>query len=210
MPTTLSLEERWLRLFDITQRQKAEIEFYKLCDLYAQPHRRYHTLKHISDSLNLFEEIKKRIHDPYTFELALWFHDIIYQTDNKDNEARSAVYAQETLQNLGLEKDQIDTIAHYILLTKHPSQPNTDDEKYLLDIDLSILGESPVIYDKYTQAIREEYKNIPDDIYAKGRTKVLRAFLAQTSIYHTDYFKEKYEDQALANIHNELDSLLKK
>ncbi len=87
-----------------------------------------------------------------------------------------------------------------ILLTKHPSDPLSEDEKYLIDIDLSILGAETALYDQYEKWIRQEYAYVSDEVFRKGRGEVLRSFFAQDFIYQTDYFRQKLENRARENI----------
>ncbi|MDM8556712.1 hypothetical protein QUF75_18455 [Desulfococcaceae bacterium HSG7] len=98
-------------------------------------------------------------------------------------------------------------IEHLINLTKHPSNPENSDEKYLIDIDLLILGTDSESYDKYRSDIRKEYSFVPDFLFKKGRKKLLKSFLTSWRIYHTDYFFSEFENQARSNIKRELSEL---
>ncbi|MBV1881344.1 MAG: hypothetical protein KUG82_06905 [Pseudomonadales bacterium] len=88
----------------------------------------------------------------------------------------------------------------HVISCLHPSQPVTADEKYLLDIDLSILGATPALYAEYETWIRKEYRYVPGFFYKKGRRKVLESFLAQPSIYLSADFKERNESAARTNL----------
>ena len=57
---------------------------------YSEPHRRYHTLQHLAECFAAFDEIAHLAEHPADVELALWFHDAIYDTRRSDNEQRSA------------------------------------------------------------------------------------------------------------------------
>ena len=63
-----------------------------LCDAllarYSEPHRRYHTLQHLAECFAAFDEIADLAQHPADVELALWFHDAIYDTRRSDNEQR--------------------------------------------------------------------------------------------------------------------------
>jgi predicted metal-dependent HD superfamily phosphohydrolase len=71
----------------------------------------------------------------------------------------------------------------------------------LLDVDLSILGRAPSLFDSYDRAIRAEYQFVPDKQYREARTCILSGFLNREFIYHTDDFRRQYEQQARANLH---------
>lgn len=81
------------------------------------------------------------------------------------------------------------------------------DTNFLLDIDLTILGSQPLVYQQYCQQIREEYRIYDDEAYRTGRKQVLVHLISQNNIYKTEYFQNKYEDQAIFNLNIELASL---
>lgn len=87
-----------------------------------------------------------------------------------------------------------------IRVTEHPSEPQTRDDCYLLDIDLSILGASPEAFDEYERQIRFEYRWVPEEVYREKRAEVLELFLDQTAIYRTTPFYEAREVSARENI----------
>lgn len=91
--------------------------------------------------------------------------------------------------------------------TKEHKLSNDNDTNLLLDIDLSILGKSTAEYRKYCDNIRKEYLMYPDFMYNKGRKKVLKSLLELDSIYKTDFFKQKYENQAKENLRQEISQL---
>ena len=86
--------------------------------------------------------------------------------------------------------------------------PHADgDAALLIDIDLSILGAPPEIFDRYDTAIREEYSWVPEVMYTAGRAKVLRLFLERDVIFTTPSFRDEREEQARANLTRALDAL---
>ena len=135
------------------------------------------------------------------------YHDIIYNPLNKDNEERSAALACDRLTQLGLPEDQKEKCKQQILSTKMHEISNDLDTNYFTDADLSILGTDKKSYFKYAEQVRKEYKYFPDFLYKPGRKKVLREFLKMGSIFKTNYFQDKYEEQAKINISDELKSL---
>lgn len=114
--------------------------------------------------------------DKIFVEVALWFHDIIYDPKKNDNEKMSSEYAKAFLESINLAPDVISKIEHLIALTKHPSCPETCDEKYIIDIDLAILGLNKEHYDSYESSIRKEYGFVPTILYKRGRKKIKRRF----------------------------------
>ncbi len=64
--------------------------YRELASLYSQPHRYYHNLHHIAECLAEFDSVRHLASQPVAVELAIWFHDAIYDTRAQDNEERSA------------------------------------------------------------------------------------------------------------------------
>ena len=84
------LLERWLDLCKWID-AKGDVAyqgelFYRLIYYYEQPGRYYHTLFHIKDCLVKFDEVKRLLEEPDVVELAIWFHDAIYEFWTKPNE----------------------------------------------------------------------------------------------------------------------------
>jgi predicted metal-dependent HD superfamily phosphohydrolase len=98
----------------------------------------YHKRLHIIDCLNEFYQVRHLIKNPDIIECAILFHDIIYDPTAKDNEENSAKFAEQMLTKRGLPKDFITEVVRYILGTKHDKASDTQDGKYLSDIDISI------------------------------------------------------------------------
>lgn len=175
---------------------------------YSSKKRHYHTLDHIE---NLFQElfpIQEKIEDWDTIQFSIFYHDIIYNASQKDNEEKSAILAIERLKEIGLPEDQILKCNHQILLTKSHEISDTDTN-YFTDADLSILGKTWDTYEEYYKNIRKEYRIYPDFMYNGGRKKALKHFLEMKRIFKTDYFQEKYENQARLNLQKELEILSK-
>ena len=82
--------------------------------------------------------------------------------------------------------------------------PRNNDEKWMIDFDLAILGQTWDVYATYTKQIKEEYKAVPNFMYRRGRKKVLKHFLNKNRIFSTDIFYTQYELQARENLKKEL------
>jgi len=204
-----SLENRWMKRFSCTNKTETIIRngLKQLTARYSEKHRHYHTLQHVDACMKHLDEIADHIVDLKAVEIALWFHDIIYDPKRNDNEKRSAEYAETFLASVDLPSEEISKITHLILLTKHPSHPATNDEKYLIDIDLAIIGANEQRYDQYESSIRKEYGFVPSLLYKKERRKLLMSFAKSDRIYLTEYFYEKYENQARLNIDRAMKNL---
>lgn len=182
--------------------------FLDLSGKYSENGRHYHNLTHISDMLAGLHSIKDKVKDYSAVFLATWFHDAKYHTQLSNNEEESADIAAVELQKLRLPPDIIKSTCEMVLSTKyHVPYPNTEDCRYMLDLDLSILGADEIKYKQYSDDIRKEYSWVPENDYRQGRSGVLKKFLAKETIYYTDFFKEKLEKQARRNLLGELEGL---
>ena len=56
---------------------------------YSEPHRKYHTLEHLDACLGNFALVRDHATHPSEVELALWFHDAIYEIPARGNERRA-------------------------------------------------------------------------------------------------------------------------
>lgn len=173
---------------------------------YQQSHRYYHNLSHILSFLHLSAHFD--IQNRPAFEVAIWFHDIIYQPHFKNNEERSVHYFQKHCsENSNLSQEEKEWISQAIFST-FGHQPRIDGEmvKLFLDIDLAILATDWDTYTAYTKAIRKEYWIYPKPLYQNGRKKAMQHFLERDEIYFTEAFKG-LERQARANIEREVKGL---
>ena len=171
---------------------------------YAEPARAYHGLPHLWDGLARLDEAATVGAERDHVEAALWFHDAVYDARADDNEERSALLAQRTLTDLGVEAAVGQEVARLIRLTDHRMPPSDRAGRLLCDIDLSILGRSPEEFDAYDAAIRAEYAWAPDEAYRAGRRQVLAALLARDPLYGTEEFRGRYEVRARANLRRAL------
>lgn len=78
---------------------------------------------------------------------------------------------------------------------------------FSLDCDLKILGSKSDDYIVYAENIHKEYKHVISFIYKMERKKILKRFFESPSIYRTEYFRNKYEEQARKNILFEIQNL---
>ena len=76
----------------------------------------------------------------------------------------------------------------------------TEDLKYLLDLDLAILGTSAPRFAEYEQQIQQEYAWVNPRVYQQKRAEVLRQFYQQKPLFQTRYFQQKFEEAAKNNL----------
>lgn len=101
------LHTAWQRLCQQLQIQSEDYSahhYQQLLAHYSQPQRAYHTLEHLTECLIQFEAVRHLAQQPALLELALWFHDAVYDPtqDGHDpqynNEQQSANWAVQFLQ----------------------------------------------------------------------------------------------------------------
>jgi predicted metal-dependent HD superfamily phosphohydrolase len=173
---------------------------------YSLRDRYYHTLTHLENMYMQLYAVKDQINDWDTILFALFYHDAIYHVTRSDNEERSAAIAKKRLEQLNFPSERINRCIQHILATKSHDICDDDDTNFLIDADLSILGQSWDLYERYIRAVRKEYSIFPDFVYNAGRKKVLKHFLEMKRIFKSDHFYMKYEKIARANIQREIDA----
>jgi predicted metal-dependent HD superfamily phosphohydrolase len=175
---------------------------------YTEKHRVYHNLSHINALLFNAENFRERLADFESVQLAIWFHDVIYNPKRFNNESESAKIAVEYLSKLDVPKVKIEQVERMILATaKHNATDLDFDGKLFLDLDLGILGQNENVYKIYSEAIRKEYSFVPWFLYKRSRRKVLEAFLSREIIYFTQEIRQDFEEQARINLSNEIKEL---
>ncbi len=178
--------------------------FDEITSAYGEVSRHYHGTTHLLDCLQQLDRVQHLAEHPHEVELALWFHDAVYDVKAKDNEERSAAWAVRELSASGVVVEVITRIEALILATRHQASPTAADEQLLVDIDLSILGTEQTGYDQYSTNIHAEYAWVPMTDYCRGRAAVLEQFLARPFIYSTPWFRERYEVRARENMQREI------
>lgn len=181
------LKTSWQRAWEGLQLQPAEGLMEQLLVAYSEPQRHYHTLQHLAQQ-------------PAEMELALWFHDAVYEVKAQDNELRSAQWAVNALQHSGASDALCQRMHALIMATCHTATPVDSDAQLLVDIDLAILGASPERFAEYDQQVRAEYRWVPKLIYGFKRKQVLQSFLQRPQIYSTAHFQQALEIQARSNL----------
>jgi uncharacterized protein (TIGR00369 family) len=184
--------------------------FEKIESAYSEDGRWYHTLDHIAAMLQLYGLHSGGAAAKST-ELAIWFHDVVYDSKKGDNEERSGDVFGEFAREARLEPGVVVRAQQLIAATKTHRLPaelaKDTDAMLFLDIDLSVLGAAPDVYDSYARAIRKEFEWVPHEQFRDGRAKVLRALTAK-QIYLTPSFQQAFEALARSNVERELASLL--
>ena len=177
------------------------LKLYKaLVGAYSESHRKYHSIQHLTECLQAFDSARRLAKRPAEVELALWFHDAIYDVKRSDNEEQSANWARRELEIAAVPTSSIERVFDLVMVTKHTGVPEPGDQQLLVDIDLSILGAPPERFAEYEQQIRAEYSFVPRFIFRSKRRAILNSFLNRQRIYATDHFYSELEQRARQNL----------
>jgi predicted metal-dependent HD superfamily phosphohydrolase len=167
---------------------------------YREPGRVYHTVEHLSDCLARLDEFRDPEAEHDLVEVAIWFHDAVYDPRRRDNESRSAEWAARALGDAGVTGNLVQRVSALVLLTRHLGPAVDSAGRLLCDIDLSILGRESAEFDRFDRAIRAEYAWVPAPEYRAGRARILRGFLERQPLYQTIPFRLRYEEAARRNL----------
>jgi predicted metal-dependent HD superfamily phosphohydrolase len=212
------LRAAWLLAVDAPGAEASVVEdaFERLLARHREPHRHYHTVKHLAYVLAMADELTVQVpvSDPRRVRLALFFHDAVYEPGAATNEADSAALARRELGDMGLDADVVDATADLIVQTAHEADPGDPDAglvmdadaAVVMDADLAVLAAEPAVYAAYVAGVRAEYGHLGPAEWTDGRAAVLRRFLARPSIFHTVPMRAR-EPRARANLSAELVTL---
>ena len=163
--------------------------------------RRYHDLEHLMDCLRELDgAAEPAVAD--IAELALWYHDAVYEPRARDAEARSAALLEEDAASLGLSREAALAAAACVRATAHlaGARPSGPAAELVVDVDLSILGCDPLRFLEYEYGVAEEHAAVPSTAYVLARGHFLAGLLASPSIFRTEPFRQRYEASARRNL----------
>lgn len=175
---------------------------------YAQPPRAYHDFAHVQALLHHYRDVAAGPgwQQPLEVLLAVLFHDAIYEAGRSDNELRSAQLAQVAITRWLADSDvDVARVMALIELTaRHGSLRAEEldaDAALFLDSDMAILGAPEAVFDAYDRGIAEEYRGkVPGFLFRLNRRRFLKGVLAQPRIFFSDFFHDRYDAAARANL----------
>lgn len=200
----MPVAERWARTWEAVGRSAPRGEYEALLARYAEPARHYHTVQHLGECFAVWDSVREFAARPGECELALWYHDAVYDPFASDNEARSADLAAAVV---GGDDALIANVRAMILATRHDAAPPDGDASLVVDVDLAILGAVPQRFEEYERQVREEYSWVPGPLFRSKRRHVLAAFLARPAIYQTPVLRERFEARARVNLARSIEAL---
>jgi predicted metal-dependent HD superfamily phosphohydrolase len=203
----MELATQWRELAQSVGWQHEGREWNELSTRYAEPHRAYHNIQHIAHCLRELAAVRPHFGELPEVALAVWFHDIVYNPKAQDNEEQSVGLFRQLARPGGLPPRLVEEVSELIMATRHNTAPPSLATQVMLDVDLSIFGQAPVAFDAYEEQIRREYEWMSFPKYVRGRSLILQKFLHRSHIYETEHFRQRYEDQARANLKRSLEQL---
>lgn len=175
---------------------------------YAAPPRAYHNFRHVEEVLRHYDAVAAGPGwtQPAEVRLAVLYHDAIYEAGRRDNEARSADLAVEHigrwLPDQGIDAVRVAELIN--LTTRHGQLKPGDvdaDAALFLDCDMAILGAEPAVFDAYDRGIAAEYRgHVPGWLFKLNRRRFLKGLLARERIFISDWFHERFDEQARINL----------
>ncbi len=156
---------------------------------YTEPHRSYHTLTHIDAVLRSLDAHRAAFADAEMAELALFYHDLVYDPARQDNESQSALRLSARL-SAHVDETRLRRACAHIEATRRHDATEDPDTNLVLDLDMSILGAPWPAYLAYAQGVYAEYAPVYGaEAYAMGRVKLfLEPTLAREKIFLTAPF----------------------
>jgi predicted metal-dependent HD superfamily phosphohydrolase len=205
---TMLSQDRWTRLCCGAVGIDSSPEYFnRLVALYSESHRHYHNQQHIADCLREFDQVRAFATEPNAVEMAIWFHDAVYDPRASDNEERSADLAVDFLKGTGAGEALVNSVRQLILATKAHDGSLHADAPLRVDVDLSILGSSAATFWEYENGIRAEYAWVDPKVFASKRAEILEHFLSRSRLYHTEFLFTRLETQARANLRASIEHL---
>lgn len=193
-------KERWSSLLERMGLANDNGTYQKLYEAHLEQHRHYHTIGHLDACLKHLDLVTDFADQPDEIEIAIWFHDAVYQPYSAGNEKKCAAWATEFLQKSESFVTLQERVEELIMATEHNASGIANDQTLIIDIDHSILGQSASNYDLYENAIRKEFKRTPYNLYRQKRTELLQGLLNREKIYNSDFFYGQLELNARENL----------
>jgi len=140
---------------------------------------------------------------------AIAFHDAVYDPTRRDNEHRSALLWRRHAP-ADLSRADVDWVAATIEATAdhlatHDATTQRDRLRlWLLDLDLTPLGEPSELFARNTSRLRAEYRHLPEADWHSGRLAFLRKLQAAPALFRSAPLAAAFEQQARRNIAREL------
>ncbi|MFT5218287.1 MAG: putative metal-dependent HD superfamily phosphohydrolase [Planctomycetota bacterium] len=178
----------------------ADRVYQQLINAYNEPQRVYHNLQHINHCLTTFDKVRHLPQSTDSIELAIWFHDVVYQPGSSDNEQLSAkLYC--TAADGQHKPEMVKRVNRLIMATLHNAEDIEDpDCKLMVDIDLSSFALPWEEFLDDSKNLRRESGIVSDQDYYQKQYQFQQGLLTKEHFFLTDYFIEHGEKNAHRNL----------
>lgn len=180
---------------------------------YAEPHRDYHGQTHIDTLLADLRALGGAVVHTAAVELAIWYHDAVYDPAAIDNEARSAALLRAEMDGLA-DPALLDQAELLVRATADHALPADmagvlrTDATLFLDLDMAVLGADCMTFAAYERGIAAEYVPVHGLLpYRAGRAGFLRGMLKRRRLFLTDRFHLTSDAAARRNMTKALSGL---
>ncbi len=198
--------ELWRRCLAEQGEADPEPIWNELINHYTQSGRHYHGVGHLLHCLDLHDLALAEMDDPDAVEMAIWFHDVVFEARSRDNERRSAeLFRRAAADRCG--STFVEKVFRLILVTDHRAPLEGRDEEFVADIDLSSFALSWASFLRDTEALRLENREVADDRYYAAHQRFLNGLSQRRRIFHSDFFHRRCESDARRNIDRYLGQL---
>jgi predicted metal-dependent HD superfamily phosphohydrolase len=191
-----------------------------LLDRMREPHRHYHDLGHLTTLWLRHRELSPAAglagaRSNRLIACAIAFHDSVYVAGAPDNEMKSAALWRTSAPGT-LAADDIDWVTDTILCTAdhfaphpEPADPALRDLRcWLLDLDLTPLGETPEAFAADASALWAEWQGADPAAFQHSQRMFLRRVAAHPRIFRSPVLFDRFETLARANIETVLRNAL--
>ena len=178
---------------------------------WAEPHRRYHSTRHLVEMFWALEDLTDagELGDANAAlgRIAAWLHDAVYDPAAVvgGNESASAELAELLLARVRLDAAALTTVVELVRMTAdHAVRRDSALHRALHDADLWILASPEQRFDEYCEQVREEYATVPEERFRAARAQILNNLVGDRGIYLTAYGRQRWDGPARANLDREL------
>ena len=178
---------------------------------WAEPHRRYHSTRHLVEMFWALEDLTDAGElgdaDAALGRIAAWLHDAVYDPAAVvgGNESASAELAELLLPRVRLDAAAVTTVVELVRMTAdHAVRRDSALHRAFHDADLWILASPERRFDEYCAQVREEYAAVPDQLFGAARAHILLELAGAEGIYLTEYGRRHWDGVARLNVDREL------
>jgi HD superfamily phosphodiesterase len=154
----------------------------------------YHDVDHVLDVLEVCNQYIKRNKikgsDAYLLRIGALVHDLGFTISTQNHEEVGAEMAQEIMEKLNMDPNDIEIVKGLVMATKIPQSPKTELQKIICDSDLDYLGRN-----NYVEISDKLYQELKSTDVLKNREEwvELQIKFLKSHSFHTEFAKKNRE-----------------